>query len=267
MRCELFAPPSRCKQALDAMNDDLHRRFGIRLAARIGVNTGEVAVTGDGAGDAQTGMALGHAINMAARLEQAAAARRSAHRSSEHTTSQPSSIEPNWSDPLEVKGSSAPIAAWRVAGTVDGRRAGWEGEGLFVGREKELAAIESAFAHGNRGAGMRRRDGRCATGDGQVTPRRRGNATARRPRRRSLSAVACPTARASRTRRSSRSPQSSQLPADEEAVARARHALADTALAITRGNGVGFQAAARGTRRTTGRSSPWSTTSTGPSRC
>ncbi|MEP7158274.1 MAG: adenylate/guanylate cyclase domain-containing protein, partial [Chloroflexota bacterium] len=60
--------------SIEAMNEGVERRHGIRLAARIGVNTGAVAVTGDGSGSQPSGMALGHAMNMAARLEQAAAA-------------------------------------------------------------------------------------------------------------------------------------------------------------------------------------------------
>ena len=51
------------------MNSDIERRHGIRLAARIGVNTGDVAVRGDGTGSQPTGMAIGHAMNMAARLQ------------------------------------------------------------------------------------------------------------------------------------------------------------------------------------------------------
>jgi class 3 adenylate cyclase/tetratricopeptide (TPR) repeat protein len=131
-------------QALDAINDDLHRRLGIRLTARIGVNTGDVAVTSEGSGSQSTGMALGHAINMAARLEQAAGAGEVLIGKRTHDLAG-EFIDATSLDPLEVKGSSMPIAAWRVVATVDRRRAGWEGRGLFVGREKELVAIESAL--------------------------------------------------------------------------------------------------------------------------
>src|SRR5690348_12295143 len=59
------------KRALEALNDELERRFGVRLANRTGVNTGEVV-----AGDPSTGQRLvvGDAVNVAARLEQAAPA-------------------------------------------------------------------------------------------------------------------------------------------------------------------------------------------------
>lgn len=57
------------QRALAKLNVELARDFGTRLAIRIGVNTGEVVV---GAGDRGT-VATGDAVNIAARLEQAAA--------------------------------------------------------------------------------------------------------------------------------------------------------------------------------------------------
>ena len=53
------------------VNDDLRRRWGVELTARIGVNTGEVV-----AGDPASGQRLltGDTVNTAARLEQAAGA-------------------------------------------------------------------------------------------------------------------------------------------------------------------------------------------------
>ena len=65
-----------CRAALEmqarlgALNEELERRFGTPIAVRIGVNTGEV-VTGD-ASSRET-FVTGDAVNVAARLEQAAA--------------------------------------------------------------------------------------------------------------------------------------------------------------------------------------------------
>src|SRR5206468_2906660 len=56
------------REALVALNKELERDHGVSLAARIGVNTGEV-VAGDPQG--QT-LVTGDAVNVAARLEQAA---------------------------------------------------------------------------------------------------------------------------------------------------------------------------------------------------
>ena len=57
------------KTALAGLNDELERSFGVRLANRTGVNTGEVV-----SGDMTTGQRLvtGDTVNVAARLEQAA---------------------------------------------------------------------------------------------------------------------------------------------------------------------------------------------------
>src|SRR5918992_1221091 len=55
------------RDAITSLNDDLAREYGTRLALRIGVNTGEV-VTGT-----DERLATGDAVNLAARLEQAAA--------------------------------------------------------------------------------------------------------------------------------------------------------------------------------------------------
>src|SRR4029077_19234352 len=57
------------KAALARLNDELEREYGVRLANRTGVNTGDVVT-----GDVSAGQLLvtGEAVNVAARLEQAA---------------------------------------------------------------------------------------------------------------------------------------------------------------------------------------------------
>jgi class 3 adenylate cyclase/tetratricopeptide (TPR) repeat protein len=56
------------QQRMDDLSPELERRFGVRLQARIGVNTGEVV-----AGEGRETFVTGDAVNVAARLEQAAA--------------------------------------------------------------------------------------------------------------------------------------------------------------------------------------------------
>src|SRR5688500_15101670 len=57
------------QRSLATLNDELRTRWGVELACRIGINTGEVV-----AGDPSTGetFVTGDAVNLAKRLEQAA---------------------------------------------------------------------------------------------------------------------------------------------------------------------------------------------------
>ena len=57
------------RDALTPLNEELDREHGVRIQVRIGVNTGEV-VAGDTVGEQR--FATGDAVNVAARLEQAA---------------------------------------------------------------------------------------------------------------------------------------------------------------------------------------------------
>src|SRR5690349_759733 len=59
------------RAGLDELNADLERRYGVTMANRTGINTGEV-VTDEAAGNQR--LVTGDAVNVAARLEQAAAA-------------------------------------------------------------------------------------------------------------------------------------------------------------------------------------------------
>ena len=66
---ETRAAAAQMREALAALNAELERDWGARIAVRTGVNTGEVV-----AGDPSTGQTFvtGDAVNVAARLEQAA---------------------------------------------------------------------------------------------------------------------------------------------------------------------------------------------------
>jgi class 3 adenylate cyclase/tetratricopeptide (TPR) repeat protein len=127
------------QETAERVNDELERELRIRIASRTGVNTGEV-VTGAG----QT-LATGDAVNVAARLEQAApvgeillgadtyAAVRDAVRA-----------EPVGS--LDLKGKSAPVEAWRLVELADEVPAFMQRiDAPFVGRGRELARLEQAL--------------------------------------------------------------------------------------------------------------------------
>ncbi len=130
------------QRALARLNDELDARFGVRLEARIGINTGEVIV---GDPSSQQTIATGDAVNVAARLQQAAQPGeillgRETHRLVADRVR---------AGPLETfsaKGKSEPVSSWRL----DEVRAG--AERIFrrlgspiVGRERERDLLHAAY--------------------------------------------------------------------------------------------------------------------------
>ncbi|MGH3093158.1 MAG: adenylate/guanylate cyclase domain-containing protein [Gaiellaceae bacterium] len=115
---------------------------GACLAVRIGVNTGEVV-----SGDHSTGQtfATGDAVNVAARLEQAA-------EPGEILLGEPTyrlvrdAVRAERVEPLELKGKSAAVAAWRLLDLVEGAPAfARRFDTPFVGRGDELRRLGKAF--------------------------------------------------------------------------------------------------------------------------
>jgi class 3 adenylate cyclase/tetratricopeptide (TPR) repeat protein len=125
--------------ALAVLNVELEQRWGTRLAHRTGVNTGEVV-----AGSVATGqrLATGDAVNVAARLEQAAPAfgvllGESTYRLVRDAVD----VEPVGS--LELKGRPEPMPAYRLLAVRDGD-GGAPTDGVpLVGREAELSLLSA----------------------------------------------------------------------------------------------------------------------------
>ena len=127
---------------LQVLNDELEREWGVRLRVRTGVNTGEVV-----AGDPSRGQAFvsGDAVNVAARLEQAAAPDEILL--GERTWSLGSgAIEAAPVPAVTLKGKPEPLPAWRLVGV------SYEDLGLrrrsnaaFVGRADEMEQLRQAF--------------------------------------------------------------------------------------------------------------------------
>ena len=129
------------RAALAELNEELDRDWGVRIESRIGVNTGEVV-----AGEGQT-LAVGDAVNVAARLEQGAAPGETLLGASTHRLVR-DAVEAEPADPLDAKGKSEPVAAFRLIGLVEGaefipRRL----DSPLVGRENELAQLQRAYDH------------------------------------------------------------------------------------------------------------------------
>jgi class 3 adenylate cyclase/tetratricopeptide (TPR) repeat protein len=122
--------------ALEQLNGELEREYGTKLAVRIGVNTGEV-VTGT-----EERLATGDAVNVAARLEQAAEPGEILIGGDTLELLRDAvSIEPL--EPLELKGKADAVAAFRLLGVnpAPARRLGV----AMVGRERRLKLLRDAF--------------------------------------------------------------------------------------------------------------------------
>ena len=125
--------------ALAALNDELEHRWGVRLAHRTGVNTGEVV-----AGDGTTGqrLATGDAVNVAARLEQAAPALGVLlGESTFRLVRDAVDVEPVGS--LELKGRPDPMPAYRLLAVREGNGSAPGDDVPLVGREAELSLLSA----------------------------------------------------------------------------------------------------------------------------
>src|SRR5215211_216434 len=128
--------------ALEALNEDLERRYGVRLANRIGVNTGEV-VAGDAA--AAQRLVTGDAVNVAARLEQAAGEFEVLIGDLTYRLVR-DHVEVAAVEPLELKGKAERVPAYRLIEVLEAARAARR-ETPLVGREAEVAAITAQLEH------------------------------------------------------------------------------------------------------------------------
>jgi len=126
--------------AIGRLNEELASASWPPLALRIGVNTGEV-VAGDPAGE--QAFVTGDAVNVAARLEQAASAGEVILGAATYRLVRDAILaEPM--EGLELKGKAEPVAAYRLTGigeTSPARRH----DTPLVGRERELRLLADAF--------------------------------------------------------------------------------------------------------------------------
>jgi len=131
------------RAALEDLNHELERDHAVRLACRIGVNTGEVLV---GAESSDFGRITGDAVNTAARLEAAAEPDQILIGDETHRLVRDAVV----AEPVErltLKGKAEPVSAFRLLEVVSGvgqpRRALLS---RMVGRERELDDLTRAFA-------------------------------------------------------------------------------------------------------------------------
>src|SRR5213594_3257853 len=136
--------------ALDRENERIAERTGRNLALRIGINTGLAVAGAVGDKESEFGV-LGDAVNVAARLEQAAEPGEILVGDATYRrTPGLFTYEPH--PPIVARGKTAPVVAWRLVGTAaedvapDRRTA-------LVGRDTEMAALLGALDDALAGRG------------------------------------------------------------------------------------------------------------------
>ena len=130
------------REALELVNESLAAEYDVRIATRTGVNTGEVIV-GETASDQK--LATGDAVNVAARLEQAAQAGDVLLGESTYDLVRDAVVaEP--APAVEAKGKSRPLAAWRLVELKPDVPAFTRPVRTpFVGRRRELDELHEAY--------------------------------------------------------------------------------------------------------------------------
>ena len=130
---------SELRDSLGSLNEELERDYGVSLQLRTGVNTGEV-VTGT-----EERLATGDAVNVAARLEQAAQPGEILIGGQTLRLTR-GAIEVDLVEPLSLKGKAELVEAYRLVQVIEGAPA-YERrlDAPLVGRREELARMRGAF--------------------------------------------------------------------------------------------------------------------------
>jgi len=142
---------------LAAYAAELRRARGLGFSVRMGLNSGEVVVGAIGEDLAMEYTALGHTVGLAQRIEQLA------EPGKVYLTQHTASLVEGYlalSDlgEFQLKGSSAALGVHELTGVgaARGRLDVQRGRGFsrFVGRDEELAMLESALEHASAGEGQ-----------------------------------------------------------------------------------------------------------------
>ncbi|MDX6541673.1 MAG: hypothetical protein QOI71_3283, partial [Gaiellales bacterium] len=130
------------RERLETLNDELERDFSLRLRSRTGVNTGEVIVREP---DPTGALALGDAVNVAARLQGAAEPGEVLIGLATYGVVN-DAVRVDMVEPLALKGKAGPVAAFRLVEVLPHAEALLRHfEMPLVGRELEFGQLRQAF--------------------------------------------------------------------------------------------------------------------------
>jgi class 3 adenylate cyclase/tetratricopeptide (TPR) repeat protein len=130
------------RDRLAELNEEFIHSWGVPVAVRTGVNTGEVLAREPGDGQL---LVVGDAVNTAARLEQVAEPGEILIGEDTYLLVR-DAVSVDDVGALELRGKAAPVAAWRLV-TVDANAPGWNRrlDSPLVGRDRELGRLTEAF--------------------------------------------------------------------------------------------------------------------------
>jgi class 3 adenylate cyclase len=142
------------RQALQALNKELEPRWGVTLGTKTAVNTGEILATTRNLDDDPVGrgghIAVGDAMNLGARLEQAAG-------DGEIVLGEATyrlvgeAVEATRMPPLVLKGKADPVSAYRLVGISPHPEAiARHLDSPMIGRGDDLANLQLAFSGARR---------------------------------------------------------------------------------------------------------------------
>jgi class 3 adenylate cyclase/tetratricopeptide (TPR) repeat protein len=134
------------KAELARVNDRFERTWGVRIANRTGIDTGEVIAGDPGQGQS---FVVGNAVNTAARLEQSAQSDEILVGETTHRLVRDAVVFEEVA-PVDAKGKARPVRAWRVQGVVPGAP-GWSRrlDSPLVGRDAELNLLSTMLEEAN----------------------------------------------------------------------------------------------------------------------
>ncbi|MFL5898694.1 MAG: ATP-binding protein [Solirubrobacterales bacterium] len=151
--------PRACYAALQMLEDvaeyagELRRARGLNFSTRIGINSGEVVAGAIGGGEGSY-TAIGHTVGLAQRME--ALAEPGKVYATEHTAELARGfLDLTDLGEFEIKGASRPVQVFELAGVGEARSrldlARERGFSRFVGREREMKALQAALGRAREG--------------------------------------------------------------------------------------------------------------------